>query len=136
VVSHAGYAFSKYNDYKEFDSLLDNFRELLILLGGEDEEGRGSVCSNALKNRKLITPGIQKEIIDVCVNETLRKIIEDVVKCGIFVIIVEETQDISVEEKQMVIFLLYVDTKGDLIEWFAGVVNDGFGSSIITNEGN
>lgn len=108
--------------YKDFDSSLDNFGALLNLLEDEDEVGRVSVLSNAPKDSKIITPSIQKEIIDVCVNETLRKIIEEVVKCGIFAIIGRGAN---------CIFLRYVNPKGHVIERFVGVVHDGFGSSIL-----
>ncbi|XP_008244225.1 PREDICTED: zinc finger MYM-type protein 1-like [Prunus mume] len=96
-----------------------NYLELLQFLADHDEKVKVIVLENALGNLKLIAPTIQKDLVNACVTETIKKIIMDM--DGAFVsLLVDESPDVSIKEQMAVVFR-YVDKKGDIIERFVGI---------------
>ncbi|CAL8167632.1 unnamed protein product [Prunus armeniaca] len=91
-----------------------NYLELLQFLADHDEKVKVVVLENALGNLKLIAPTIQKDLVNACVTETIKKIIMDM--DGAFVsLLVDESPDVSIKEQMAVVFR-YVDKRGDIIE--------------------
>ncbi|XP_028057066.1 uncharacterized protein LOC114261061 [Camellia sinensis] len=75
--------------------------------------------SNAPQNLKLISPDIQKDIVNVAAFETINVIIRDLGD-ALFSILIDEACDISIKE-QMTVVIRYVDKKGQLIKCFLGI---------------
>ncbi|XP_050906241.1 uncharacterized protein LOC127119919 isoform X2 [Lathyrus oleraceus] len=96
------------------------FLELLKVVF-ECEESRSLVLGNTSENYQLITPTIQKNILNVAALETTNAIISDLGD-ELFGILVDEACDIS-NKWQMVVALRYVDKKGSVVEHFLGIVN-------------
>nr|XP_028960025.1 zinc finger MYM-type protein 1-like [Malus domestica] len=107
-----------------------NYLELLKFLADNDDKVREVVMENAPGNLKLLTPSIQKEIVNSCALETLDAIM-DGLKDRFFSILVDEARDVSVKE-QMAMVLRYVDDNGHVIERFVGIqhVTDTTSSSL------
>ena len=74
---------------------------------------------NAPENLKLISPKIQKDIVNAAATETINAIIRDI-GTAVFFILVDESRDVSIKE-QMVVMFRYVDNKGYVIERFIGI---------------
>nr|XP_016505027.1 PREDICTED: zinc finger MYM-type protein 1-like [Nicotiana tabacum] len=71
----------------------------------------------------MTSPKIQKDIVSVCAQETVKAIIDDL-GGDYFGILVDESKDISHHE-QMALALQYVDKKGQVNEPFIGLVRVG-----------
>ena len=69
-----------------------------------------------LKNLKLASPNIQKDMVNAIVVETLNAIINDI-RDLCFSILVDESRDV-LTKKQMAIALRYVNEKGNMVEFF------------------
>ena len=116
---HRGLAFCGYD---ESDDLSDkgNFLELLQFLADHNDV-INEVLQKTPKNSKLTHPDIQKDIANAVAYKTTDAIIEDIGN-GFFLILVDESHDISIKE-QMVVVLRYVDKKGIVIERFLGIIH-------------
>ena len=87
----------------------------------EHNESINEVLQKASKNCKLTHHEIQKDIVNAIAHETSKAIIKDLDN-GFFLILVDESRDISVKE-QMAIVLRYVIKKGIIIERFLSIVH-------------
>ena len=77
------------------------------------------VLKNAPKNLKLVSPAIQKDIVNAAAIEILNVIINDISdQC--FFILVDESRDVSIKE-QMAVVVRYVNAEGHVIESFLGL---------------
>jgi hypothetical protein len=76
---------------------------------------------NAPKNLKLVSPGIQKDIVRACAEETLKAILEDIGD-EYFSILVDESRDVSHKE-QMALVIRYVDRRGFIMERLIGLTH-------------
>jgi hypothetical protein len=74
---------------------------------------------NSPKNLKLVTPKIQKDIVNTT-YETANAIIKDLGD-KLFSILVDESHDISTKE-QMAVVLRYADNTGIVTERFIGIM--------------
>ena len=74
---------------------------------------------NAPENFKLISPEIQKDIVNAIAIEIVNAIINDIGD-ALFSILVDESCDISMKE-QMEIVLCYVNKMGHVVEQFIGI---------------
>ncbi|XP_059451114.1 uncharacterized protein LOC132181905 [Corylus avellana] len=113
-----GLAFCGHDESKD-SSNQGNFCELLQFLAKHNEEIDKVVLENALENHQMTALDIQKEIANVAANETLNAILKDLGDSS-FVILVDESCDISVKE-QLAIVLHYVDKWEHVIECFLGI---------------
>ncbi|XP_022876990.1 zinc finger MYM-type protein 1-like [Olea europaea var. sylvestris] len=75
--------------------------------------------SNALGNDQMISPNIQKDLVNCCVVETRRAIINEMCD-SLFSIFVDETRDNSIKE-QMAVVLRFVDKSGKVNECLLGI---------------
>ena len=96
------------HDESQGSSDKGNFLELVQFLG-DHNESINEVLQTVPKNCKLIHPEIQKDIVNAIVNETSKAIIKDLDN-GFFLILVDESRNISVKE-QMSLVLRYVNKK-------------------------
>ncbi|XVF56170.1 hypothetical protein PTKIN_Ptkin06aG0096000 [Pterospermum kingtungense] len=96
----------------------DYFLELLNFLVDHNDDIKYVTC-NAPENLKLISPNIQKDIVNVTVVKTMNIIMEEMGD-ALFFIQVDESCDISMKE-QMAIVLRFVNKDGCVIEHFVGV---------------
>jgi hypothetical protein len=74
---------------------------------------------NAPKNLTLVSPTIQKDIVEACAKETVKAIIEDLGD-EYFAILVDESRDVSHKE-QMALAIRYVDKRGFSVERIIGL---------------
>ncbi|XP_021768492.1 zinc finger MYM-type protein 1-like [Chenopodium quinoa] len=101
-----------------------NFLELLKWLGEKVEEVRQHTLENAPKNCQMISPSIQKDIINCCAKETTRCIIEEVGD-DYFAILADESNDVS-QKEQLALVLRFVNRdSGKVMERFLGIVHVG-----------
>ncbi|XP_021724324.1 zinc finger MYM-type protein 1-like [Chenopodium quinoa] len=101
-----------------------NFLELLKWLGEKVEEVRQHTLENAPKNCQMISPSIQKDIINCCAKETTRCIIEEVGD-DYFAILADESSDVS-QKEQLALVLRFVNRdSGKVMERFLGIVHVG-----------
>ncbi|KAI5335555.1 hypothetical protein L3X38_025688 [Prunus dulcis] len=107
------------HDESDTSSNKGNYLELLQFLADHDEKVKAVVLENAPGNLKLIAPTIQKDLVNACVTETIKKIIKDM-DGAFFSLLVDESRDVSVKEQMAVVFR-YVDKSGDVIERFVGI---------------
>ncbi|XP_058777614.1 uncharacterized protein LOC131651908 [Vicia villosa] len=98
-----------------------NFLELLKDLFKCENSRSLVTLENTSENYQLITPAIQKYILNAAALETTNAIISDLGD-GLFGIFVDEVCDIS-NKWQMVVALRYVNKKGSTVEHFLGIVN-------------
>ncbi|XP_071705044.1 uncharacterized protein [Rutidosis leptorrhynchoides] len=96
------------------------YLETLRLIENQNEDVR-KVLLKAPKNRKLVSPKIQKEIASCFAKEILNFIFDEIGK-DVFSLLVDKSSDISKKE-QMVAVLRYVDARGLVKERFVGVVH-------------
>ncbi|XP_020409905.1 zinc finger MYM-type protein 1-like [Prunus persica] len=96
-----------------------NFLELLQFLCYHHEQVRAVTLKNSYDNLKLISPKIQKDIVNVASVETTDAIISDMGD-SLFSILVDESRDVSVKEQIFVMFR-YVHKKRYVIECFIGI---------------
>ena len=86
-----------------------------------NEEIDKVVLENALENQQMIAGATQKDITNAATSTTLDAILKDLGESS-FVILVDESHDISVKE-QLTIVLRYVDKWGHVIERFLGIAH-------------
>ncbi|XP_071714926.1 uncharacterized protein [Rutidosis leptorrhynchoides] len=96
------------------------FLETLKLIESQNENAR-KVMQKALKNCKLTSPDIQKDIVECFAKEILKSIFEEIGN-DVFDLLVDESSDVSKKE-QMAVVLRYVDRCGVVTERFVGVVH-------------
>ncbi|XP_021807758.1 uncharacterized protein LOC110751580 [Prunus avium] len=72
-----------------------NYLELLQFLTGHDEKVKAIVLENAQGNLKLIASTIQKDIVNACATETIKKIIKDM-DDAFFSLLVDGSPDVFV----------------------------------------
>ncbi|XP_021685260.2 uncharacterized protein LOC110668369 [Hevea brasiliensis] len=113
-------AFRGNNEF-ENSSNQGNFIELLKVLASCNEEINNVVLKNAPDNLKLISPDIQKDIINAVAFKTTKAIITDM-RDDLFSILVDEYQNVLVKE-QMEVVIRYVNRFGCVIERFIGVLH-------------
>ena len=87
----------------------------------DHNESINEALQKALKNCKLTCHEIQKDIMNVVARETSKVNIKDLDN-GFFLILVDESHDISVKE-QMALVLRYVNKKGIIIKRFLDIVH-------------
>ncbi|XP_052622344.1 uncharacterized protein LOC128127709 [Lactuca sativa] len=80
-----------------------------------------NTLENAAKNNQLISPKIQKELVQCFAQEVLLSIREEIGQ-DVFALLVDESSDVSKKE-QMAIVLRYVDSLGFVKEIFIGLVH-------------
>ncbi|XP_020414126.1 zinc finger MYM-type protein 1-like [Prunus persica] len=107
------------HDESDTSSNKGNYLEFLQFLADRDEKVKAVVLENALRNLKLIAPTIQKDFVNACATETIKKIIKDV-DGAFFSLLVDGSRDVSVKEQMAMVFH-YVDKNGDVIERFVGI---------------
>ncbi|XP_023760966.1 uncharacterized protein LOC111909384 [Lactuca sativa] len=87
-----------------------------------------NTLENAPKNNQLISPKIQKELVQCFAQEVLLSIREEIGE-DVFAFLVDESSDVSKME-QMTIVLRYVDSLGFVKERFIGLVHVNDTSSL------
>ncbi|XP_008229786.1 PREDICTED: zinc finger MYM-type protein 1-like [Prunus mume] len=107
------------HDEYENSSNQRNFLRLLQFLVDHNERFQAVTLKYAPDNLKLISPKIQKDIVNAAAVETTNVIISDI-GYSLFSILVDEYRDVSVKE-QMVVMFRHVDNKGYVIECFMGI---------------
>ncbi|KAI5328884.1 hypothetical protein L3X38_028281 [Prunus dulcis] len=107
------------HDESDKSSNKGNYLKLLQFLAVHDEKVKAVVLENASGNFKLISPTIQKDLVNACATEAIKKIIKDMVG-AFFHLLVDESRDVSVKGQMAVVFR-YVDKSGDIIERFVGI---------------
>nr|KYP47883.1 Zinc finger MYM-type protein 1 [Cajanus cajan] len=100
------------NDESMSSSNKGNFLELLDFLAKHNEVIH-KVIKNARGNLKLIAPTIQKDIVRYAASETTKAILDDLGD-NLFAILIDESRDISVKEK-MVVVLRYVNKNTNVL---------------------
>ncbi|XP_057504790.1 uncharacterized protein LOC130788266 [Actinidia eriantha] len=110
-----GLAFRGHDESEDSDNR-GNFLELLEFLSNHNNEVEAVVLKNASENLKLVSPSIQKDIVNAAAIKILNVIINDIGdEC--FSILVDESRDTSIKE-QMAIVVRYVNAEGYVIESF------------------
>ena len=94
---------------------------MLRFLAKHNEEIDKVVLDNAHENHQMIASHIQRDIANAVASETLDVILKDLGNLS-FVILVDESRDVSVKE-QLAIILRYVDKRGHVIERFLGITH-------------
>ncbi|XP_047308075.1 zinc finger MYM-type protein 1-like [Impatiens glandulifera] len=90
-------------------------------MGKLNESIRNTILEKAPKNAKYTSPDIQKDVLNVIVNQVRTKIRQEIGDAKFF-ILVDEARDASNKE-QMALVLRFVDIDGFLREWFFTIVN-------------
>ncbi|XP_016502921.2 uncharacterized protein LOC107821044 [Nicotiana tabacum] len=116
----SGFPFRGHDESKDFE-YKGPFLELLEWHGDMHPDVKKVILRHAPQNDMMICPTIQKEIVEACVKETTKAIIEDL-GGDFFGILVDESKDISHKE-QMALILRYVNKSGMIIERFLGIVH-------------
>ncbi|XP_074323642.1 uncharacterized protein LOC141660546 [Apium graveolens] len=120
-------AFRGHNESEESNKK-GNFLTFLQFLADHNEEIKRIVLDKAPDNNKLSSPDIQKDVVKAMAIETTKIILRELGE-DLFSILVDESRDISVKEK-MVILLRYVNKSGCIVERFLGVVHVGDTTSL------
>ncbi|XP_057793172.1 uncharacterized protein LOC131009781 [Salvia miltiorrhiza] len=101
-----------------------NFLELLKWLNTHNEVITKVTFENAPGNCQLISPIIQKDIINCCAKETTKRIVEELGD-GYFAILADESSDVS-QKEQLALCLRYVEEKmGKVVKQFLRLVHVG-----------
>ncbi|XP_042026985.1 zinc finger MYM-type protein 1-like [Salvia splendens] len=101
-----------------------NFLELWKWLRTHNEVVSKVTLENAPGNCPLISPTIQKDIINCCAKETTKRIVEEL-GVDYFAILADESSDVS-QKEQLSLCLRYVQRKtGQVVERFIGLVHVG-----------
>ena len=110
-----------------------NFLDFLPVLARNCKEIEKMILQNTSDNQKLTSPNIQKDIVCAAVIETRNAIVNDLGD-GYFVILVDESQDVSTKE-QRAVDLRYVNKYGHVIERFLRIlhVNDTNATTLKTS---
>ncbi|KAL7600743.1 hypothetical protein Lser_V15G23751 [Lactuca serriola] len=95
--------------------------EVLKAIRETSEEIFNNTLENAPKNNQLISPKIQKELVQCFAQEVLLSIHEEIGQ-DVFALLVDESSDVSKKE-HMAIVLRYVDSLGFVKERFIGIVH-------------
>ncbi|XP_042065416.1 zinc finger MYM-type protein 1-like [Salvia splendens] len=99
-----------------------NFLELLKWLRTHNEIISKVTMENAPGNCQLISPIIQKDIINCCAKETTKRIVDDLGE-DCFAILADESSDVS-QKEQLALCMRYVEKKsGKVVERFIGLVH-------------
>ncbi|XP_057793166.1 uncharacterized protein LOC131009775 [Salvia miltiorrhiza] len=118
-----GMAFRRHRENEESLNR-GNFLELLKWLNTHNEVITKVTFENAPGNCQLISPIIQKDIINCCAKETTKRIVEELGD-GYFAILADESSDVSRKE-QLALCLRYVEGKMEkVVERFLGLVHVG-----------
>ncbi|XP_022851366.1 zinc finger MYM-type protein 1-like [Olea europaea var. sylvestris] len=107
-------------DESEDSNNQGNFLELLHWLCDHNPEIKAVTLTNAPENLKLTSPRVQKNIVSAIASECLHVIIENV-HDSFFLILVDESRDISVKG-QMSVVIRFVKN-GCILEHFIGVIH-------------
>ncbi|XP_042009176.1 zinc finger MYM-type protein 1-like [Salvia splendens] len=93
---------------------------------GEDSLNRGNFLDG---NCQLTSPTIQKDIINCCAKETMKRIVDDLGD-DYFAILADESSNVS-QKEQLALCLRYVEKKrGKVVERFIGLVHVGDTTSL------
>ncbi|XP_023754206.2 uncharacterized protein LOC111902624 [Lactuca sativa] len=95
--------------------------EVLKAIRETSEDIFNNTLENAPKNNQLISPKIQKELVQCFAQEVLLSIREEIGQ-DVFALLVDESNDVSKKE-QMAIVLCYVDSLSFVKERFIGLVH-------------
>ncbi|XP_042059346.1 uncharacterized protein LOC121803816 [Salvia splendens] len=115
-----------YRGHRENSESLNrgNFLELLKWLRTHNEVVSKVTLENAPGNCQLISPTIQKDIINCCAKETTKRIVEEL-GVDYFAILADESSDVS-QKEQLYLCLRYVQRKiGQVVERFIGLAHVG-----------
>ncbi|XP_052155489.1 uncharacterized protein LOC127773465 [Oryza glaberrima] len=115
-----GLAFRGHDEPKDSNNK-GNFRELVQWLAGNFEEVNKVVLGNAPTGCQMIDHKIQKQLIGSCAHETTKLVIEELHdEC--FAILANESSD-AYQKEQLALCLRFVNTTGQLVERFLGLVH-------------
>ncbi|XP_021771319.1 zinc finger MYM-type protein 1-like [Chenopodium quinoa] len=126
---HVGGINSAHNlAYEKYVNLRDGKKKSILNVfdnAREKVEGvRQHTLENAPKNCQMISPSIQKDIINCCAKETTRCIIEEVGD-DYFAILADESSDVS-QKEQLALVLRFVNRdSGKVMERFLVIVHVG-----------
>ncbi|XP_008227643.1 PREDICTED: uncharacterized protein LOC103327136 [Prunus mume] len=81
-------------DKSDTSSNKGNYLELFQFLADHDEKVKAVVLENAPGNLKLIAPTVQKDLVNACATETIKKIIKDM-DGAFFSLLVDESCDVD-----------------------------------------
>ncbi|XP_051120412.1 uncharacterized protein LOC127244118 [Andrographis paniculata] len=109
------------HDESENSTCRGLFLEALSLLGSANESIHNVILRNAPKNNQMVSPSIQKGIVNCFLNEILKSIFEEI-DSDAFALLVDESSDVSKKE-HMAVVLRYVDAHRLVKERFVGVVH-------------
>uniref|UniRef100_I1P6B5 DUF4371 domain-containing protein n=1 Tax=Oryza glaberrima TaxID=4538 RepID=I1P6B5_ORYGL len=115
-----GLAFRGHDESKDSNNK-GNFRELVQWLAGNFEEVNKVVLGNAPTGCQMIDHKIQKQLIGSCAHETTKLVIEELHdEC--FAILADESSD-AYQQEQLALCLRFVNTTGQPVERFLGLVH-------------
>ena len=117
---HQGLSFRDHDESRD-SSNRGSFRELLQFLADHNEDISKVILSNAPTNQQMVSPMVQKDLVNAAAKETTKAIIEEL-NNDVFGILVDESRDISKKE-QMAIVLRFIDTEGKIKEQFIGITH-------------
>ena len=117
---HQGLSFRDHDESRD-SSNRGSFRELLQFLADHNEDISKVILSNASGNQQMVSPMVQKDLVNAAAKETTKAIIEEL-NNDVFGILVDETRDISKKE-QMAIVLRFIDKEGKIKERFIGITH-------------
>ncbi|KAL7154813.1 hypothetical protein ABFS83_03G028400 [Erythranthe nasuta] len=117
-LSTQGLAFRGHGE-SESSNNPGNFIQLVKTFGRINPDIKALILNNAPLNQKMISPDIQKEIVNAFAMDIMNVIISDLGDSP-FCLMVDEARDISMKE-QMALLIRYVDKCGSVIERFLGV---------------
>ncbi|KAG8090684.1 hypothetical protein GUJ93_ZPchr0011g26998 [Zizania palustris] len=98
-----------------------NFLEFRDFLAQHDPALGKVVGKDAANNSLMVSPEIQKDIVECFAKEILHSIMEEIGH-DVFCLLVDESRDVSCKE-QMAVVLRYVDKCGTVKETFVGLVH-------------
>ena len=65
------------HDESESSNNAGNFLEFMKYLGDHNKEIDKVILDNAPQNCKLVAPGIQKDVVNACAEETIKEVITE-----------------------------------------------------------
>ena len=92
-----------------------NFRSLLRFRADSGDTTVSDIVT-APKNARYLHPEIQNELIDICGDEIMKKIVAEIKECKYFAVLADETTDVSGKEQLNVCIRYYA--KGKICEDF------------------
>ena len=117
---HQGLSFRDHDESRD-SSNRGSFRELLQFLADHNEDISKVILSNAPTNQQMVSPMVQKDLVNAAAKETTKAIIEEL-NNDVFGILVDESRDISKKE-QMEITFRFVDKEGTIRKQFLGITH-------------